>query len=187
MGALLRWMEGGDSGQWGSGDRGGPSGAWCRPLGGRAVGAVLGVAASPTWEDFSPLLCVLTTVNLCPCSLDLSGSIGTQLNTEVTQRDLCGGASGQRRGGAGGAEGASHRQEESRVNFWLQSFGLGHWRPAAAPPNFLPSSPPSFPPSTFLPASSLPFFLPSLLPSSHPSTHLFILLPSILPLTHPSI
>ena len=89
--------------------------------------------------------------------------------------------------GAGGAEGASHRQEESRVNFWPQSFGLGHWRPAAAPPNFLPSSPPSFPPSTFLPASSLPFFLPSLLPSSHPSTHLFILLPSILPLTHPSI
>ena len=28
--------------------------------------------------------------------------------------------------GAGGEEGASHRQEESRVNFWPQSFGLGH-------------------------------------------------------------
>ena len=95
-GAPLRWMEGGDSAQWGSGDRGGPSGAWCRLLGGRAVGAVLGVAAFPMWENFSPLLCILTTVNLCPCFLDLSSSIGTQLNMEVTQTDLCGGASRQR-------------------------------------------------------------------------------------------
>ena len=28
--------------------------------------------------------------------------------------------------GAGGAEGASHRREESRVNFWPQSSGLGN-------------------------------------------------------------
>ena len=96
-GAPLRWMEGGDSAQWGSGDRGGPSGAWCRLLGGRAVGAVLGVAAFPMWENFSPLLCILTTVNLCPCFLDLSSSIGTQLNMEVTQTEG-GGASRQRRG-----------------------------------------------------------------------------------------
>lgn len=77
--------------------------------------------------------------------------------------------------GAGGVEGASHRQEENRVNFWPQSFGLGHWRAATAPPNFLPSSPPSFPPSTFLPTSSLPFFLPSFLPPLftpfHPSIY----------------
>lgn len=76
---------------------------------------------------------------------------------------------------AGGVEGASHRQEENRVNFWPQSFGLGHWRAATAPPNFLPSSPPSFPPSTFLPTSSLPFFLPSFLPPLftpfHPSIY----------------
>lgn len=77
--------------------------------------------------------------------------------------------------GAGGVEGASHRQEENRVNFWPQSFGLGHWRAVTAPPNFLPSSPPSFPPSTFLPTSSLPFFLPSFLPPLftpfHPSIY----------------
>ena len=84
--------------------------------------------------------------------------------------------------GAGGAEGASHRQEESRVSFWPQSFGLGHWRAATAPPNFLPSSPPSFPPSTFLPTSSLPLFLPSFLPPLFTPFH-----PSIYPSIHSSI
>lgn len=84
--------------------------------------------------------------------------------------------------GVGGVEGASHGQEESRVNFWPQSFGLEHWRAAATPSSFLPSSllhflpgPPFHPLAPVLPSISPPLsprtLAPVYLSFSHPFFH----------------